>query len=991
MGRISVAVIVALASPATAQTVDTLIGTLGDDYVDVTPEQAVTDGLPAQGGESGMCLTTDGAALDWGACGSGTPLSNTAPLADGTAAAGSATDASRGDHVHPAGAAELPALAGKTGHVLAVNSGASGVFWDQAADAVARGLPTQSAATEGQCLTSNGASSPPEWAACGTGGGGTGSARVTAFFDRVALSNPALPSQRLTPASGLDWTLFPTKSYTSGLDPAPFFTAFDGFMTLTFQQAEVFTITLTIGHEFAGGTPDIVSTRAISYRATAGAQFTVPWNDFSSVTDLRGQSTAALADTVNITIEASLTVETNANMTAITNSAAVSFWQPADKAEAAPDLSNSTPHATASGGSAGTAVKASRSDHVHATELVASYPIAALPATIDADDVIAWGQSTAAGKPNRSMHYDQFVRSVFDDIDTLLDITASSVADADGMAISNADGTEGSKGWEISIGEMKKIFAPLPTQSSATTLANLQSTGVADAAPVWGHSLATRSRDAGAGKIIVTQAAAPYYKFDEESKAVLEGLPATTGHAGKVLTVTSDAAGIEWAAGGGGGGGGSAGAGWTTIIEDWSPGNNTRTFTPTGTAATACRDADFLVAITPKAVPYYGILPRRPTANATAGNLTDYPEVMYWQHNSDGSDRAYAGINALIFGCPESISGDTSVYAITARGNIQVGAKISIYAYRGGGGGDSGPSVPAPSMASAGAFLAVEDTGGYKLIVPNDAQFGPGTGAFAFPVVDDDDEHGFLSPDYILQYAATRSVGNPDFSKPGFIALNTDTATRANQPFVLDNRPADNSRALMMLTESVGTNSGWIEQIRTPTQTPQDTHTLEDGQVWQASGCETTDGTLTCAGGFGRAPHGRYKLGAGFNATTNGSGNIVSHTLPDATYNAIRAEVTAMGSGAWTYWATFRSTAELSTNTIRWNRCEFVGLGPDYVESAKTVGLPGTCAVAGTSGTTIPNSNVTAAWLTIGPSSGTLRADSLHGSTEYTVELWGEG
>ena len=106
MGRFSAAVIgIALAGGVAAQAVDEVLGTKDGEYVSVTPAEVVDDGLPAKTGHGAECLkvNTGATAFEYGECasGGGADLSDDPPVIEGTAAPGSASDASRGDHVHP--------------------------------------------------------------------------------------------------------------------------------------------------------------------------------------------------------------------------------------------------------------------------------------------------------------------------------------------------------------------------------------------------------------------------------------------------------------------------------------------------------------------------------------------------------------------------------------------------------------------------------------------------------------------------------------------------------------------------------------------------------------------------------------------------------------------------------------------------------------------------------------------------------------------------
>jgi len=84
---------------------DFILGTVDGAYKLVTPQAAATAGLPDQTAKANNCLKTDGSALSWGACGTGTdidPSDATPKVSAGGGVAGSSSDYSRGDHAHPA-------------------------------------------------------------------------------------------------------------------------------------------------------------------------------------------------------------------------------------------------------------------------------------------------------------------------------------------------------------------------------------------------------------------------------------------------------------------------------------------------------------------------------------------------------------------------------------------------------------------------------------------------------------------------------------------------------------------------------------------------------------------------------------------------------------------------------------------------------------------------------------------------------------------------
>lgn len=84
----------------------------GDGNGSVSAAAAGTDyqaPLPAQSGNSGKFLTTNGSALSWSAV-SVPAASSASPQMDGTAAAGSSGSFARADHVHPSDTAKQNAI-----------------------------------------------------------------------------------------------------------------------------------------------------------------------------------------------------------------------------------------------------------------------------------------------------------------------------------------------------------------------------------------------------------------------------------------------------------------------------------------------------------------------------------------------------------------------------------------------------------------------------------------------------------------------------------------------------------------------------------------------------------------------------------------------------------------------------------------------------------------------------------------------------------------
>lgn len=178
--------------------------------------------------------------------------------------------------------------------------------------------------------------------------------------------------------------------------------------------------------------------------------------------------------------------------------------------------------------------------------------------------------------------------------------------------------------------------------------------------------------------------------------------PAITGQAGKVLTVNSGATGVEWAAGGGGGGGsgGAVSYSFVSLGEIETIGTQRKTHTMTTAEAAACaKNRLFHVELTGNGqsettLPFFL---RDPTDGQVMG-IYDFDTAGNGAFQVEVACTATAGTWKIesLFGAPRGT--DATLYAVTLDGG-------------GGGGGSSGPTIPDPTAAGALDYLRVNSAG----------------------------------------------------------------------------------------------------------------------------------------------------------------------------------------------------------------------------------------------------------------------------------------
>lgn len=216
------------------------------------------------------------------------------------------------------------------------------------------------------------------------------------------------------------------------------------------------------------------------------------------------------------------------------------------------------------------------------------------------------------------------------------------------------------------------------------------------------------------------------YDFLGTSAVVLKGLPATTGHAGNVLTVTDNESGVEWAAASGGGGGDSGGSAQITWLES-SRINLPNTCPTSALFANATKFFDDL---------------------ALDAGVYYFTAIGGFQRQTDFTASGGAGVSLTIFGKEEDadspiVIGNSlgaglnetgprtagtktltkgtwdfwvapSFFGFTACQGHYIETTLQIFkqlAPAGGGGGTTNPTIPKPTAAGALDYLRVNSAG----------------------------------------------------------------------------------------------------------------------------------------------------------------------------------------------------------------------------------------------------------------------------------------
>ena len=191
---------------------DTVAGAVGVSTLSARADHVHRSQIPALTDHGGQCLKANSGAtaLEFDSCGGGgaaTPLSDQTPQAVAlTGAAGSAAQASRGDHVHPEGPIrrELPSPGtGNKGDIPRVNAAGNAYETVDAHVAVLSGLPAITGQAN-KALIVNAGATGVEWKAVSGGSSGGGG---TVWEDYVVLNPKTLIPSNLNNTARTMWTL----------------------------------------------------------------------------------------------------------------------------------------------------------------------------------------------------------------------------------------------------------------------------------------------------------------------------------------------------------------------------------------------------------------------------------------------------------------------------------------------------------------------------------------------------------------------------------------------------------------------------------------------------------------------------------------------------------------------------------------------------------------------------------------------------------------
>ncbi|MDD9990373.1 MAG: hypothetical protein OXP75_01090 [Rhodospirillales bacterium] len=216
------------------------------------------------------------------------------------------------------------------------------------------------------------------------------------------------------------------------------------------------------------------------------------------------------------------------------------------------------------------------------------------------------------------------------------------------------------------------------------------------------------------------------YELVDPHVAVLSGLPAITGHGGNALFVNAAETGVEWKAAAGGGGGSSAA--WETLLTlDLSSHSTASTFFNIRIPQTDRAPLARMFGSNILARVMWGrggdngdsfgcnlpgeLLGSAPSASfaCVIGVPNSLAEAIVWLDGCHSSGATAGCTSVLLWGAANFKPSDFSPLVVQA---------ISI----GGGGGSSGPSIPAPTAAGASKYLRVNAAGAaYELGADLDA------------------------------------------------------------------------------------------------------------------------------------------------------------------------------------------------------------------------------------------------------------------------------
>ena len=669
---------------------------------------------------------------------------------------------------------------------------------------------------------------PAEVVAAG-GGGPAGSANVYQFFEQRTLPiTPITTTTQIIKDTPRKIGELPSSTFDTGLIPGPFYTFYEGDISINLLRNTRITLEIDTIHTFEPGKV-LTSKRDITIGLRSGDN-DIGLNQFNSVTRLAvGPVTLddgttyqitkqILADPVQLTVEVFLSFAATQSVGSLTaENARVSWVQLANAVQSggSGDLSDATPIVEGVG-APGTAAKASRGDHIHparvippGVQLSSKKPVveagtgaAGAGTAASRDDHVhpaAGGgadlptglvpvgtaglcvKSKTAGENGELDYADCGSPRVLSNRNPLIEGTADPGNRTD---VSRADhvhptGGGGGGGTATPLSDVKPLVEGTADPGTASAAsrgdhvhparvippgvqlsskkpvveAGTGAAGAGTAASRDDHVHPARALPAdelpavtgNAGKPLRVKADASGPEWVDPHVLTLSGLPAITGHGGNVLAVNDGATAIEWKASGGSGGG-TLELGASTYLFSQSGGSftngNEANFGGTGSGASPanvklCADLttelkaeDHWVTFTTTSADGKNVTvggPFRSNHNlvgtaayhfrfkGTKQTTNNYSEVDYAFELTDGRG---ALVTCYLFG----------VGAFTSGGKATL--QVDIQTIEGaGGGGSSGPAIPAPTAGGALKHLRVAAGGnGYELADPPEGVPARGAG-----------------------------------------------------------------------------------------------------------------------------------------------------------------------------------------------------------------------------------------------------------------------
>lgn len=734
MGRLSAAVLTCCTlgtwwapGAALAQTApDSLLGTFEGNYILVTPADAAKAGLPAQAGNAGECLTTNGTALAWGTCGSVADASVTAFqfFAQETLA--------------------VPTIASTT------NIGASGVTQTWLAEKTySQGLII------GPFFTSYE----------GTLNFDTGTTtNIRSFRTTVSVKHTFADGKTLTTEREHVRSI---RRNSIGVTPLTSFssitnlqlgnvTADDGstiaITAALLKQPVKIAISATYHYLGSGGSP---VTAALDDLDSQNAKVTFWQLNRTNPADISlsdatptalgtaaagSASAASRGDHVHPLTGVPVPSTATPKVETVSGTAgSAAAWSRGDHAHPARlRLSTTTPEPPTASGDEGKLGTVSRGDHAHPQEF--PRPSASNTCLRSPDGTaVAWGtcggsRPFATGTPKSVGTSNQTGSATTvpraDHVHSVLNVLSSTNAD---LPVSPGPPSVGSRPSAARSDHRHPAVLPVPQRSDAGKAVRINLSGNAYETRSVGDLVedGLPTLTGKGGNVLTVNPAGTGYSFEPV-------FPSLTGHAGNMLTVNAGATGVEWKAGGAGGGGGA----WTSIWSGTLPSNGVVQINATSTTAVNLRAEvnnpsnewrvrlvdQVSAGLSRESVCPFGSIATAHTggsdytvmfkgAGLSPNDNTDLRIVtciMIAEVDEDRSDRfdtPYLYVRMREFGSSTTFSGWTdTTFNVEYRGGGG-----------GGGGGSSGPSIPTPTAAGALKLLRVNAAGAaYELSDPPD-------------------------------------------------------------------------------------------------------------------------------------------------------------------------------------------------------------------------------------------------------------------------------